>query len=74
MRARIARLNPITGLADSFDPNPHSSGVNEQSTEVDAIAVQRDGKILAGGFFETIGGQARNNLARLDSEWIGGLI
>jgi uncharacterized delta-60 repeat protein len=66
MRSRIARLNPVTGLADSFDPNPHFSGSSEQYTDIDAIAVQRDGKILVGGFFETIGGAARNSLARLD--------
>jgi hypothetical protein len=32
-----------------------------------SIAVQADGKILAGGFFTSIGGQTRNNIARLDA-------
>ena len=32
-----------------------------------SIAVQADGKILAGGFFTGIGGQTRNYIARLDS-------
>ncbi len=40
-RNRIARLDPTTGLADSFDPNANGG--------VYAIAVQADGKILAGG-------------------------
>ena len=58
-RNNIARLDPITGLADSFDPN--ANGL------VLALAVQPDGKILAGGYFFTIGGQPRNYIARLDA-------
>ena len=42
-RNRIARLDPTTGLADSFNPNANNS--------VFAIALQPDGKILVGGFF-----------------------
>ncbi len=33
---------------------------------VHSIAVQADGKILAGGGFSSIGGQTRNHIARLD--------
>ena len=58
----IARLDPATGLADSFDPNANS--------DVFSIAVQADGKILAGGLFNganSIGGQTRNRIARLDA-------
>ena len=58
-RNRIARLDPTTGLADSFDPNANSV--------VEAIAVQPDGKVLAGGGFTSIGGQTRNHIARLDA-------
>ena len=64
-RNRIARLDATTGLADSFDPNANSS--------VKSIALQADGKILAGGNFSaafgvnTIGGQTRNHIARLDA-------
>src|SRR6476619_6863356 len=39
----IARLDPTTGLADSF--NPHANDI------VWSIAVQTDGKILAAGYF-----------------------
>jgi uncharacterized delta-60 repeat protein len=63
IRANIARLDATTGLADSFDPNaniPFGGGVN-------SIVVQADGKILAGGRFFNIGGQPRNNIARLDA-------
>ncbi len=61
-RNRIARLDATTGLADSFNPNANNT--------VSAIAVQADGKILAGGSFSganSIGGQARNRIARLDA-------
>jgi uncharacterized delta-60 repeat protein len=57
----IARLDPTTGLADSFDPNANSV--------VFALALQADGKILAGGAFNgpnSIGGATRNSMARLD--------
>ena len=57
-RNGIARLDAATGLADSFDPNANDN--------VSSIAVQADGKILAGGFFTGVGGQVRNHIARLD--------
>src|SRR5438046_6243056 len=63
MRNHIARLDATTGLADSFDPNANQAVVS--------IAVQADGKILAGGQFNgpnSIGGQARNRLARLETD------
>ncbi len=59
-RNRIARLDATTGLADSFDPNANNS--------VYSIAVQADGKILAGGSFTSIGGQPRNLFARLSND------
>src|SRR5438132_10318419 len=59
-RNRIARLTPDGTLDTDFDPNATGS-------EVDSIAVQADGKILAGGDFSNIGGQPRNNIARLDA-------
>ncbi len=59
-RNRIARLDATTGLADSFDPNA--------SAEVDAIALQGDGKILVGGIFASIGGQPRSLFARLTND------
>ena len=46
----------------TFNPNANST--------VFAIALQTDGKILAGGFFNganSIGGQTRNRIARLDA-------
>src|SRR5207244_9016170 len=61
-RNRIARLDATTVAADSFDPNANNT--------VLSIAVQADGKILAGGIFSganSIGGQTRNYIARLDA-------
>jgi hypothetical protein len=56
----IARLDPTTGLADSWDPNANN--------QVQSIAVQADGKILAGGNFSSVGGQTRNYFARLSND------
>ena len=61
-RNYIARLDPMTGGADSFDPNANSA--------VLCVAVQADNKVLAGGYFQganSIGGQTRNYIARLDA-------
>ena len=63
MRNRIARLDPTTGLADSFDPNATGPGI----PAVASIVVQADGKILVAGFFISIGGHSRNSIARLDA-------
>ena len=62
-RFHIARLDATTGLADSFNPHPRGG----LGTSVYSIAVQADGKILVGGYFTSIGGQTRNNIARLDA-------
>ncbi len=55
----IARLDPVTGLPDSFNPNANNA--------VFSIALQADGKVLAGGFFTTIGALTRTQIARLDA-------
>ena len=61
-RNHIARLNADGTLDTAFNPNANDS--------VLSIAVQADGKILAGGQFNganSIGGQTRNYIARLDA-------
>ena len=58
-RNRIARLNADGTLDTAFNPNANG--------DVYSIAVQADGKILAGGTFTTIGGATRNRIARLDA-------
>src|SRR3989442_965918 len=44
---------------DGFDPNANG--------EVHVVVVQPDAKILVGGVFTSMGGQTRNNIARLDA-------
>ena len=56
-RNRIARLNADGTLDTAFNPNANSY--------VYSIAVQADGKILAGGYFTSIGGATRKRIARL---------
>jgi uncharacterized delta-60 repeat protein len=63
-RNLIVRLDPVTGLPDSFNPNPTT--IQQHTPTVLAITIQPNGKILVGGHFTQIGGQARNNIARLD--------
>jgi uncharacterized delta-60 repeat protein len=62
-RNRLARLNPDGTLDTAFNPN--AEGPNGY---VFSIAVQPDGKILAGGQFVSMGGQTRNRIARLNPD------
>ena len=62
-RNYMARLDPVTGLADSFNPNANFDALN---TSVSSMMVQPDGKILVSGLFTSIGGATRNGFARLD--------
>ena len=73
-RNRIARLNPNGTVDSEFNPNANNG--------VSTLAVQRDGKILVGGFFTTLqpigdeSASSRVHIARLnldgtlDSEFI----
>ncbi len=56
-RAGVARLTNTGALDPDF--NAGSSGF-----PVYALALQPDGKVLAGGLFTSVNGQARNNLVR----------
>jgi len=59
VRNRIARFN-TDGVVDSnFYPG---SGA---SLDVNALAIQTDGKIVIGGSFATVGGVSRSGIARL---------
>lgn len=59
-RQRIARILADSELDDTFVP-----GLGANNT-VDTVAVQTDGKVVIGGLFTTVGGEARNYLARLN--------
>ena len=63
-RARngIARLNADSSLDGSFDPGTGADG------GVNAIALQKDGKLVIGGWFSNVNGTARNRLARLNAD------
>lgn len=59
---RIARLNPDGSLDPAFNPGLGANG------EVNAIAVQGDGKIIIGGAFTSINGTTVGHLARLNAD------
>jgi len=66
-RVGMARLN-VDGTVD-LDFNPGTNGpIYPGTVTVYAIAVQPDGKILAGGYFTSWAGQTRNYLARLNTD------
>ncbi len=66
VRNRVARLNADGTVDSEFDPNADNG--------VSALAVQRDGKIILGGFFSslqpvgTAARTARNRIARLNPD------
>ncbi len=57
----VARLNPDGSLDPTF-ADPNVIGI------VNALAVQADGRLVLGGNFTSVGGVARDYIARLDSE------
>ena len=59
LAAGVAAVRAQLAL-DGFDPNAN--------TLVRTIVVQPDGKILIGGDFTTVGGVARNRIARLNPD------
>jgi len=61
-RQNLARLLPDGAIDPSFDP-----GLDLDSAVI-CVLVQPDGQILIGGGFTQIGGQQRQNVARLDSD------
>jgi uncharacterized delta-60 repeat protein len=63
-RSRIGRLNANGTVDSTFTPGV--TGGDE--TEVHALAVQADGKILVGGDFTTLRGLSRTNLGRLNAD------
>jgi len=64
-RNYLARLDFVTGKVDSsLDPKLDAAGDHL----VNSIALQPDGKILAGGNFTKAGGKGRSSLARFYTE------
>ena len=62
-RLGLAALDGSTGLADAWDPAATANGGTPQ-----VLTIAASGSVLyAGGYFTSIGGQARNDLAALDA-------
>lgn len=62
-RRYIARLNTNGVLDTTFDPGP-----NGPDGMIWAVAQQSDGKVIIGGEFQTIAGQAVGGIARLNAD------
>jgi len=60
-RNRIARLNLDGSLDSSFDPG---AGADD---DINAVAIQPDGRIVIGGFFTQFNGVSRSGIARLNA-------
>jgi len=63
-RQRIARLKANGNLDESF---VGPALTNASSSVVKALSVQPDGKVMMGGAFDSVGGQARKGVARLNA-------
>lgn len=63
-RTHLARLNADGTLDTTFEQNV---GKNELSA-VWSVATQKDGGIVVGGTFASLGGQPRNNIVRLKTK------
>jgi uncharacterized delta-60 repeat protein len=66
IRGNLARLNADGTLDTSFGNG--LSGVTGANSQVNAVAVQPDGKILIGGFFGTLNGSEHGAFARLNAD------
>ena len=64
-RDYIGRLNADGSLDHSFNPR---AGASAYVASVSSLAVQADGKILAGGAFTTLRRQPRNWIGRLNAD------
>ena len=65
IRNRIARLNSDGTLDAGFSLPSSSYGANDT---VRAVAIQNDGRILMGGSFTNVNGEARGRVARLNAD------
>lgn len=63
VQTSLARLHQDGGLDTTFQAQ-----VSGSFNAIHTMAVQNDGKILIGGYFDSVAGAARKNLARLNSD------
>lgn len=67
-RPGIARLNSDGSLDTTFRPVPVSNPYLAYNSTIEAFAVQSDGKVIIVGGFTTVGGFARDHIARLNAD------
>lgn len=67
-RNNIARLNADGTVDLDFDPGSGAGIVGMTNQDVNALAVQSDGKVLIGGSFTSYNGTPRNRIARLNTD------
>ncbi len=67
-KGRIARLNADGTVDESFAVGLGFSKTENFKSEVWSLALQEDGKILVGGYFDTYNGVISNRLIRLNSD------
>lgn len=70
-REKIARLNVDGSLDMTFNPNgvvyqPQLGNIAGFNSAVQAIAVQSDGRIIVGGYFNAVNGYSKKNIVRLN--------
>src|SRR5688500_9591523 len=65
-RRGIARLNADGSGDSTFDPGTGIDTGDGPTALVTALALQPDGKVLIAGYFDTVNGMNRNQIARLN--------
>src|SRR6266849_1384519 len=65
-RNLLAAVDPSTGRATDWNPNPEPGHEGLQYTIISSLALSGS-TIYVGGFFASVGGQSRNNIAALDA-------
>ncbi len=62
------RREMVAPTDGELDPSPNVN-IDSSPGNVDATAVQSDGKIIVGGFFRTVNGLRQKSLARLNADY-----
>ena len=64
----VARIYPDGSLDNSFNPATDLNDLAHPNYVINALALQKDGKILVGGQYATLNGQPHPNLGRLNPD------
>ena len=71
VRLGLARLNADGTLDAAWDPRPTTSALFANGASISALASDAAGDVYVGGSFDFVGGQARNNVAKLSGAGSG---